>query len=223
MPDGVWIFPGSFPFPNCGVIPITPGGRYDTEDFRCSWDRNDRGEMLLWEKFLQHYNEALSGSSAAGVRLYTLEELENQLSPTHKTEAITLRWFQPLFAAAGLKTSLAEDPLGSYDLTLRLPSSNQFRPLRIQVKTSYRGRCWCASRLEASTISTRARHEQEGGEAQGVEGDEEGDDGKRTSKRARVGISSVEEEDDRTAEDSEGNGKAQTFTFPLDTLEIPNQ
>uniref|UniRef100_A0A0G4GI50 Amino acid transporter transmembrane domain-containing protein n=1 Tax=Chromera velia CCMP2878 TaxID=1169474 RepID=A0A0G4GI50_9ALVE len=140
----VWSFPGSFPFPKSGGVAITPGGKYDGEEFRCSWKRSEGEGTFLGYKLLSYYEEAerLGSLTEKGVHLWTLRELEEQIPKARETERKTLRWLQPLFDVAGLRTFEPEDPTGPCDIILYSSSGSRPSGLRLQLKTAY----WFGSR-----------------------------------------------------------------------------
>eukprot|EP00820_Chromera_velia_P015196 Cvel_25178.t1-p1 / transcript=Cvel_25178.t1 / gene=Cvel_25178 / organism=Chromera_velia_CCMP2878 / gene_product=hypothetical protein / transcript_product=hypothetical protein / location=Cvel_scaffold2818:20120-20873(+) / protein_length=251 / sequence_SO=supercontig / SO=protein_coding / is_pseudo=false len=119
----VWAFSGSSFGTRSGGLAITPGHKYDTEESSCTWTRSESqvSGTFLGEKLLSYYEKAAAagGRSASGVRLWTFEELENQVFRTKKTEQETFRWLQPLFNAARLEAFEAENPLAPYDIIAR--------------------------------------------------------------------------------------------------------
>uniref|UniRef100_A0A0G4F5R4 Uncharacterized protein n=1 Tax=Chromera velia CCMP2878 TaxID=1169474 RepID=A0A0G4F5R4_9ALVE len=136
----VWAFSGSHIGTNSGNVSITLGGqKYDTKESRCSLDRSDIRGTFLGDWLLRIFEEAAAagGKAANGVRLWTFQELERQISREKWVERKTLKSFQPLFDEAGLKIDQAEDASAPYDIIARLPSCQDFKVLRIQLKTSY--------------------------------------------------------------------------------------
>uniref|UniRef100_A0A0G4G320 Uncharacterized protein n=1 Tax=Chromera velia CCMP2878 TaxID=1169474 RepID=A0A0G4G320_9ALVE len=131
-----WVFPGDSLHHMKGPLMITAGGKYDTDDSRCSLKADCPRERHVGQVLFSLWEE---GKSARGnSKLHTVETLESQQSKTHLAERRMTEKCQQLLETVpgGVDVCFAPCPSLPYDIKIRLRGATQAPWQRVQLKSS---------------------------------------------------------------------------------------